>query len=226
LNKSNKLLKITGSTSNNGTYRVISASMAGSPLRTEIVLDTTALVNSGTMGSATWDCPITAIGTKDFSTELVVYPVYDSTYAFRTAFGCFYSTGFAVEFNFGASTWDLRVYVAGHDSTNIVLGKAYSAWYHILMVRKSGKLRVYVDGILVYYSAAVTGSIVGSTLVVGGDASASTSNSAASFYFNGRVARMSLWKRAVFNHLGITTGKKHFDPNMTLRLHGLTTNNP
>lgn len=218
-NKPKKMIKITGSTSNNGYYTVVSASQAGSPLRTQIIVEETTLVNSGTMGTVSWDDPL-AFGTGDFTLETVAYPVYNSTYAYRSVVGNYYSQGICLELDYGATTWNLTFYTAGTLSTAAV-ALPYSAWYHFLVVRKSGTLKIWVNGTLVYTGANVVNvtTASGNTFAMGADASSATAVSS-TFYFNGQIARVGVWKGAQYWHNGTTTGKKHFDTSLVLRIKG------
>jgi hypothetical protein len=89
----------------------------------------------------------TAIGSGDFTVELWVYPLSRTNVAYPGLFDCRASdpdtSGFGLHFSFG-------VLVLRTGATSYTIGSEYvpvGAWSHIAIVRSSGTITLYINGV-------------------------------------------------------------------------------
>jgi len=196
-----KIITITGATSNNGTYTVVSSSFS---VVTTVTIAETTLSVGGTLGTVGHVNPITLIGTGDFTVEAVFKTPASWVGSYHDVCGCDYSGNFALEVI--TSTPYLVFWVGGSIKTALN-PIATDTWYEFLAVRKNGVLKIWVEGIL-RYSAANTYSIVANNDFYVGD-DGDTLN--AGYEWDSNIQRVGFWKNAQYWHPGTTTGKKHFD---------------
>lgn len=196
-----KIINITGATNNNGTYTVVSSSFS---TVTTIVIAQTTLVTGGTLGTVGHTNPITQIGTGDFTVEAVFKTPSSFLTSYEDIFGCDYSANFALE---AITSYPRLVFWIGGGSNTVIDPIALNTWYHILIVRKGGTLKVWLDGTLKISVANSTSIATNNDFYVGDDGY--TVNYG--YGWNSNVQRVGLYKGAMYWNSGTTTGKKHFD---------------
>ncbi|MEI7594516.1 MAG: LamG-like jellyroll fold domain-containing protein [Bacteroidota bacterium] len=195
-----KKITIKGASNNNGNYIVVSSSYGS---YTTVTIAETTLSVVGTFGTVGHINPLTLIGTKDFTAEAVFRTPYSYNYSYQDVFGFDFTSGITLEVV--TATPYLWLYVKSEVYT-IASPLAFETWFHFLCVRKSGKLKVWLNGVLVISDLSNTENIsVNNDFYVGSDGSTSPN-----YYWGGNIQRVGFWNSAMYWHEGATIGKRHF----------------
>jgi hypothetical protein len=196
-----KIVTIAGSTNNNGTYTVVSSSFSAAT--TTVTISQTTLVTGGILGTVGHTNPITQIGTGDFSLEACFRTPSTFLATYTDICGADYTNNFALEVISGGA--NSMVFYTSTSTYTLLSAVSTATDYHVLITRKNGTIKIWVDGVLVISAANTANIVTNNDFYVGSDG-----DTTPSFYWDGNIQRVALWKKAIYYNPRITTAKLHF----------------